>query len=57
MLNNFLMEIEMYITINNKIYNTDKKIIFALLYIKKGIAVPWKQNFWTITKLDNIVTP
>ena len=37
----------MYIQINDEIYDTDKKkIIFALSYMKKGTAAPWKQNFW-----------
>ena len=47
--------------INDEIYstyNTDKKkIIFVLSYIKEGTAVPWKQNFWATTKLDDRVTP
>jgi len=44
-LDNFLLEIEMYQMINNKIYNTDrKKIIFALFFMKDGVAEMWKQH-------------
>ena len=57
-LNNFLMEIKMYITINDEIYDTDKKkIIFILSYMKEGTATSWKQNFWATTKLDDRVIP
>ena len=57
-LDNFLMEIEMYIMINNKIYDTPKKkIIFTLSYMKEETAAPWKQNFWATTNLNNTVTP
>ena len=35
------MEVEMYIQINNEIYDTDKKkIIFALSYMKEGTTAP-----------------
>ena len=47
-LNNFLMEVEMYLKINKEIYNTDtKKIIFTLSYMKKGTAGPWKHSYWS----------
>ena len=57
-LDDFLMEVEMYIQINDKIYDTDKKkIIFALSYMKEGTAGPWKQNFWATEKLDDQTAP
>ena len=38
-LDGFLMEVKMYLKINEEIYNTDmKKIIFVLFYIKEGTA-------------------
>ena len=48
----------MYIQINDKIYNSDKKkIIFALSYMKEGTAISWKQNFWATEKLDDRIIP
>ena len=47
-LNDFLMEVEMYMKINEEIYNTDtKKIIFTLSYMKEGTAGPWKHSYWS----------
>ena len=58
LLDDFLMEVEIYIQINDKIYNTDKKkIIFALSYIKEETAALWKQNFWVIEKLNDRNAP
>ena len=42
-LDDFLMEVKMYLKINKEIYNTNtKKIIFTLSYMKEGTAGPWK---------------
>ena len=52
------MEVEMYIQINDEIYDSNKKkIIFALSYMKEETATPWKQNFWMTEKLDDRITP
>ena len=57
-LDDFLMEVEMYIQINDEIYDSDKKkIIFALSYMKEGTAALWKQNFWVTENLDDSVIP
>lgn len=46
-LDEFLIEVEMYLTMNSDIYNTDQKqIIFALSFFKDGTAGPWKQSYW-----------
>ena len=53
-LDNFLMEVEMYMKINNEIYNTNtKKIIFTLSYMKEGTAGPWKHSYWSNTITTN----
>ena len=53
-LNDFLMEVEMYMKINEEIYNTDmKKIIFTLSYMKEGMAGPWKHSYWSNTIATN----
>ena len=58
LLNDFLIEVEMYIQINDEIYDTDKKkIIFALSYMKEGTATPWKQNVWVMEKLNDRNAP
>ena len=42
------MEVEMYMEINEEVYNTDmKKIIFTLSYMKEGMAGPWKHSYWS----------
>jgi hypothetical protein len=47
-LDTFLMEVEMYLAMNNDIYDTDKKkIIFTLSFMKDGTAGAWKQSYWT----------
>ena len=57
-LDNFLIEIKMYIMINNEIYNTPKKkIIFTPSYMKEETTMPWKQNFWATTNLNDTITP
>ena len=58
LLNDFMMEVEMYLQINDEIYDTNKKkIIFALSYMKEGTATSWKQNFWAMEKLDDRTAP
>jgi len=47
-LEEFLIEINMYLTMNEDTYNNDNwQIIFALSCIKDGTAESWKQLFWT----------
>jgi Retrotransposon gag protein len=42
----FLQELELYITMNLAIYDTnDKKIIFAISFMKGGTAVGWSKLF------------
>jgi len=44
-LDNFLLKVEMYQMMNDRVYNTDrKKIIFALSFMKDGVAKMWKQH-------------
>ena len=46
-LDQFLLESEMYLRMNAKVYDTDdKKIMFSLSYMKEGIAALWKKSFW-----------
>ena len=46
-LDDFLMEVEMYLRMNYRLYNTaEKQIIFALSYMSGGSAILWKQSFW-----------
>jgi hypothetical protein len=41
----FLQEVEMYMHANAEIYNTEeKKVLFTLLFINRGIAGSWKQG-------------
>jgi len=50
-LEEFLIELEMYLAMNADIYNTDqRKIIFALSFMKEGTAGWWKQFFWKQTQ-------
>lgn len=45
-LDDFLLEVKIYLKINNQIYDTDNKnIMFALSYMKEGIAALWKRAF------------
>jgi Retrotransposon gag protein len=42
----FLQELELYVTMNQPIYNTNtKKAIFALSFMKGGIAMGWSESF------------
>ena len=53
-LDNFLMEVEMYMWMNSSVYDTnEKKILFALSFMKDGMAGPWKQSFWNSIDFDN----
>jgi len=53
-LDEFLMEVDMYLAMNRTIYDTnEKKILFALSYMKDGTAGPWKHSYWR----DNVGTP
>jgi len=50
-LEEFLIELEMYLAMNADIYNTDQqRIIFALLFMKEGTAGSWKQSYWRQTQ-------
>jgi len=47
-LEEFLIETNMYLTMNKDTYNNNnQEIIFALFFMKDGTAGPWKQLFWT----------
>jgi len=53
-LDNFLLEVEMYQMMNGKVYDTDwKKIIFALSFMKDGVAEIWKQSWWKQHTAEN----
>jgi Retrotransposon gag protein len=42
----FLQELELYVTMNQSIYDTDaKKVIFALSFMKGGTASGWSKSF------------
>ena len=42
----FLQDVELYIRINSALYDTDeKKIIFALSFMKGGTAVGWSKSY------------
>ena len=44
-LEEFLIETDMYLSMNEDTYNTDQRqIIFALSFMKDGTAGPWKQS-------------
>ena len=46
-LDSFLLEIEMFLRMNGSIYDTDeKKIIYALSFMREGTAGPWKHSYW-----------
>ena len=50
-LENFLQDCQLYLAINEEVYNTDtKKIIFVLSFLKKGTALTWKES-WAQEKL------
>ena len=50
-LEEFLIELKMYLAMNAELYNTDQwKIIFALSFMKEGMAGSWKQSFWKQTQ-------
>jgi len=50
-LEEFLIELEMYLAMNADIYNTDqRKITFALSFMKEGTAGLWKQSYWKQTQ-------
>jgi hypothetical protein len=62
----FLQEVEMYMCANVEIYNTEeKKVLFALLFMNRGVAGSWKQgktavylkagNFGTFDKFKQAV--
>ena len=52
----FLQDIELYLDINEDIYNTNKKIGYALSFMNEGDAKSWKGQFiWNAqgpTRLD-----
>ena len=51
-LNSFLQDCHLYLALNSEIYNQDdKKIIFILSYMTKGIAKAWKEAF-----IQNVIT-
>jgi len=53
-LEEFLIETDMYPSMNEDTYNTDQRqIIFALSFMKDGTAGPWKQSFWTQARENN----
>jgi len=50
-LEEFLIELEMYLAMNADIYNTDqRKIIFTLSFMKEETAGSWKQSYWKQTQ-------
>ena len=53
-LDDFLMEVKMYMQMNSSVYDTHKKKnLFALSFMKDGMAGPWKQSFWNSIDFDN----
>jgi len=53
-LEEFLIETDMYLTINEDTYNNDsQQIIFALSFMKDGTTELWKQSFWTQARENN----
>jgi len=55
-LEEFLIETDMYLSMNEDTYNTDQRqIIFALSFMKDGTAGPWKQSFWTQARESNML--
>jgi hypothetical protein len=46
----FLQELELYVTMNQSIYDTSaKKVIFALCFMKGGTASGWSKSFVNAT--------
>ena len=46
-LEDWIMEVEMFISMNNKMYPNDhRKIIFTLSFMREGTAKHWKASFW-----------
>ena len=53
-LEEFLIKTDMYLTMNEDTYNNNsQQIIFALSFMKDGIAGSWKQSFWTQARENN----
>jgi len=53
-LEEFLIETDMYFTMNENTYNNDnQQIIFSLSFMKDGTAGSWKQSFWTQARENN----
>ena len=53
-LEEFLIETDMYLTMNEDTYNNDNwQIIFSLSFMKDGTAESWKQLFWTQARENN----
>ena len=53
-LEEFLIETDMYLTMNEDTYNNDnRQIIFTLSFMKDGTAGSWKQLFWTQARENN----
>jgi len=54
-LEEFLIETDMYLTINEDTYNNDnQQIIFILSFMKDGTAGSWKQSFWAQARENTI---
>ena len=52
-LEDFLLEVDIYLKMNRVTYNTDdKKIMFTLSFMKEGVAGLWKKSFWTQREND-----
>ena len=50
-LEEFLIELKMYLAMNADIYNTDqRRIIFTLSFMKEETAESWKQSYWRQTQ-------
>ena len=46
-LEDWIMEVKMFISMNNEMYPDDhRKIIFALSFMREGTAKHWKASFW-----------
>ena len=46
-LDSFLLEIKMFLWMNGSVYDTDeKKIIYALSFMREGTAGPWRHSYW-----------
>jgi len=53
-LEEFLIETNMYLTMNEDTYNNNnRQIIFTLFFMKDGTAGSWKQSFWTQARENN----